>query len=99
MREGYLTLRQIAGLVGMQSEEPHMRLGDIAVREGLCTVEEIQKALAVQRESCPGPVEVLLRDPRIEGEDLLEALLMYARYLEGRVLRQHHGPDSAETLE
>lgn len=88
IREGTLTLRQVAGLIGMQADEPHMRIGDLAVREGLCTPEQIQHALKIQRDSCPGPVELLLRDDRIEGEELLDALLMYARYLEGRLLRR-----------
>lgn len=91
IRSGVLTLRQVAGLIGMQATEPHMRIGDLAVREGLCTAKQIEVALRVQRESCPGPVELLLRDDRVEGDQLLDALLMYARFLEGRLLRKTQG--------
>ncbi len=88
MRNGSLSLHQVAGLIGMQADEPHMRIGDLAVREGLCTVAQVADALQIQRDSCPGPVEILLRDKHLNGEQLLDALLMYARYLEGRLLRR-----------
>lgn len=86
MRNGSLGLSQVARLIGMQSLEPHMRIGDLAVREGLCSAEQVEAALQMQREACPGPVEILLRDKHLNGEGLLDALLMYARYLEGRLL-------------
>jgi len=84
---GVLSLRQVAGLIGMQATEPHMRIGDLAVREGLCSADQVAEALKTQRKTCPGPIEILMNDDRVEGEDLLDALLKYARYLEGRVLR------------
>ena len=86
LREGYLTMRQLGGLLGMQADEPHMRLGDLAVREGLCSVDAIEAALQLQRRSCPGPIELLLQDRRVDRDDLLDALLVYVRFLEGHVL-------------
>jgi len=87
VRSGSLTLRQVAGLIGMQATEPHMRIGDLALREGLCTLEQIEDALQQQRVMCPGPIELLMRDKRVDGEQLLDALVKYARSLEGRLMR------------
>jgi hypothetical protein len=94
IRSGVLTLRQVAGLIGMQATEPHMRIGDLAIREALCTKEQIMDALRIQRASCPGPIEILMQDERIEGEELLDALLKYARFLEGRLLQQRGAESS-----
>lgn len=88
IRSGVLTLKQVAGLIGMQATEPHMRIGDLAVREGLCDKEQLRVALEVQRKSCPGPIEVLLQSERVEGEELLDALLKYARFLEGKLFQK-----------
>jgi len=85
IREGLLTVRQASALLAMQTDEPSMRLGDLAVRECLCTGEELERALEVQRRTCPGPVELLLEDERVRGEDLVGALLRYVRFLEGRL--------------
>ena len=60
IREGYLTVRQVMGLVAMQANEPTIRIGDLAIREGLCTPEQIMHCLDVQSQSVPGPIEVVL---------------------------------------
>ncbi len=86
LREGKLTVRQIAGLLGMQASEPERRIGDLAVREGLCTRADIEAALDTQRRTCPGPIDILLQDGRVNRDDLLDALLRYVRFLEGKVL-------------
>lgn len=99
IRNGILSLTQVASLIGMQAGEPQLRIGDLAVREGLCSAAQVEQALESQRSSCPGPVELLLRDDRIDGEQLLDALLMYARFLEGRLLRNGQGSDIGLTPE
>ena len=86
LRDGKLTVRQVAGLLGVQAEEPHVRIGDLAVREGFCSRAEIEQALQDQRDRCPGPIDILLQDQRVERDELLDALLRYVRFLEGRVL-------------
>lgn len=83
--EGILTLRQVAGLFQIQADEPGMRLGDLAVREEYCTVEEIQHALSLQSRTSPGPIELMLRDFRISDENLMDALIGYVHYLEAVV--------------
>ncbi|MDF1798380.1 MAG: hypothetical protein P1V81_04330 [Planctomycetota bacterium] len=85
VREGLLTVRQASGLLAMQAKEPSMRFGELAVRESLCSNAELEGALELQRRICPGPIEILLEDERVRGEDLVAALLRYVRFLEGRL--------------
>ena len=40
----------------------------------------------MQRNSCPGPIDILLQDQRVSRDELLNALLRYVRFLEGRIL-------------
>ena len=60
-------------------------VGELAVREGYCTMDDVQKALASQREEFPGPVELLVSDERLDRDAVLQALLAYSRVLEERV--------------
>ena len=85
MQLGLLRTREVFRLLERQADEPDMRLGDLAVHEGLCTVEHVRQALRIQREQYPGPIELLLRDSRVDSEGLLEALVGYVHHLEGRL--------------
>ncbi len=85
IRSGFMTVRQVAGLLSMQADEPEMRIGDLAVREGYCTPEHIQQALQQQREGNSGPVDVLLEDERVDDVHLMQALKAYVGHLEGRI--------------
>lgn len=93
IREGYLSVRQVMGLVSMQAEEPRMRIGDLAVREGLCTREEIQECLAIQSRLSPGPIQLVLRDGHAASDRLVNALVGYIHYLEGRLEEAESGED------
>ena len=68
LEEGLLTLKQVAALVGMQADEPGVRLGDLAVRE-----------------ESPGPIELMLRDHRVDDDAMVNALVGYLQHLEGKV--------------
>ena len=85
LREGIIRVSQMMTLLDMQVDEPDLRIGDLAVREGFCTHESIQRALAIQREQSPHPVELLLQDPRADQASLLDGVLSYVRHLEGLV--------------
>jgi len=85
VRRKVLTLSQVTHLIGLQLDVPYMRIGELAVREGYCTMKEVQQALDFQREECPGPLELLVADQRLEREAILKALLAYSRLLEERV--------------
>lgn len=85
LREGMLRMQEVMALLGIQADEPGQRFGDLAIREGYCTQEQVGKALRIQRETCPHPLELLMRDPRLDQSNLFDGMVEYARYLEGRV--------------
>jgi len=85
LREGIIRVSQMMTLLDMQVDEPHLRIGDLAVREGFCTHESIQRALGIQREQSPHPVELLLQDSRMDQASLFDGVLSYVRHLEGLV--------------
>jgi len=85
LREGMLRMREVMALLGIQADEPGQRFGDLAIREGFCTQEQVGKALRIQRETCPHPLELLMRDQRLDQTSLFDGMVEYARYLEGRV--------------
>ena len=86
-----LDISQVMGLLAMQADEPEMRLGDLAVREGMCTSEQISAALVEQRQACPHPIELLLEDRRIEKAGFFTILIDYVRWLEGQLYASRVG--------
>ena len=99
MREGVLTVRQVMGLVSIQADEPNIRIGDLAVREGLCTPEDIARCLDVQRQSAPGPIQLLLRDERVSSDRLMNSLVGYIHHLEGRLTSLTEALEKGEGVE
>ena len=83
--ERILEMSQVAVLLRKQHAEPHLRLGDLAVREGLCSREDIGRALAIQEERCPHPIDLILGDERVAATAAVDALKSYVHHLEGRV--------------
>lgn len=51
LREGCLSMKQVYTLVGMQADEPDVLFGELAVREGLCSKEDVEFALRLQSQS------------------------------------------------
>ena len=51
----------------------------------MCTAEQLADALSEQRSISPHPIELLLRDPRIEKAGFFGTLIEYVRWLEGRL--------------
>ncbi len=82
---GVLDHDQVTGLLAIQGDEPHLRLGDLAVREGMCTQDQVAEALREQRALSPHPIELLLRDTRVDKRGLLGPLIDYVQWLEGRL--------------
>ncbi|MEM8712578.1 MAG: hypothetical protein AAGG01_16615 [Planctomycetota bacterium] len=85
IREGILSVKQVMGLVAMQIVEPHVRIGDLAVRECLCTTEQILHCLELQETQSPGPIQLLVRDERVGHDRLVNALVGYIHFLEGQL--------------
>lgn len=96
IRQGFVTVRQVMALLSIQAIEPHLRIGDLAVREGVCTPEQVLTALEIQARACPGPIEILARDERIDNGDIINALVGYIRHLEGHVDSLSRGITEAE---
>lgn len=90
MQLGHLNTQQLFGLLALQAEETGSRLGDLAIEEGLCTVEQVTEAIQLQREECPGPIELLLEDENISEMAVLRALVGYVHHLEGRLYSLTH---------
>ena len=81
---------QLMDLLALQAQEPTIRLGELAVREGYCTEAEIDDALAIQSASSPDAIELMLRDERIDSELMIQALVGYIHHLEGAVYNLRH---------
>lgn len=80
-----LEMSTLMSLLAMQADEPSVRIGDLAIREGHATHAEVEEALAEQRRRSPGPVELMIADKRVEARGVLGPLLNYLRFLEGKV--------------
>jgi hypothetical protein len=75
---------QMTRLLEMQTSEPHLRLGELAVREGFCTEEDVREAMRLQREASPHALEVFLSEVPCDKDQFIQALIRYVRHLEGR---------------
>lgn len=67
IRKGFVTVREVMELLSLQAIEPHLRIGDLAVREGLCTSEEVRQALETQEHACLGSSLAIEVWPRARG--------------------------------
>src|SRR4051794_20124329 len=57
-QQGHITMGHLMELLQLQAREPESRLGDLAVRRGLCTRAQIAEALRIQSESSPHPIDL-----------------------------------------
>ena len=87
VRGNYLTLHQVSQLLGLQADEPHRRIGELAVREGLLSQAQLEHALAEQRSQASYPLQPMLQDERIDRESLLRALSDHLQRLERMALQ------------
>jgi len=87
-QRGHLTIAQMMHLLEMQTSEPHLRLGELAVREGFCKEKDIEEALRLQQEASPHPLGVYLAEVQGDREQLCRVLLRYIRQLEARIAEQ-----------
>jgi hypothetical protein len=91
VRSGHLTIEDLAILLEMQTDECHLRIGELAVREGYCTPEDVEKALVAQTVLVDPPVQTLLSAIRGDRERLCRILLRYVGQLEARLVALHAG--------
>jgi len=83
--QGRLTTNQLMDLVQIQAGEPHLRLGEIAVRAGFCTEDEVVEAVVMQRLSNPHPLELVLADYPCDRDKLWNVVIRYVKQLESRI--------------
>jgi xanthosine utilization system XapX-like protein len=83
--QGHLTTGELMDLVQLQAAEPHLRLGELAVREGFCKEEDLLDAVSMQRESNHHPLEILLADFPCDRDRLWNIVVRYLRQLESRL--------------
>ena len=88
IEHGKLTMDDLAALLEMQTLEPHLRLGELAVREGYCTSADIEQALWVQASASRPPLDAILSEIQGDREKLCRVLLRYIGQLEARMPAQ-----------
>jgi len=84
-QQGTISTAQLMDLVQMQACEPHYRLGELAIREGLCTERDILDAIELQRESNRHALEILLDHVACDRERLWKVVVRYIRQIEARM--------------
>jgi len=94
-QRGHLTMAEMMHLLELQTAEPHLRLGELAVREHFCTEQDLEEALRLQREGSPHPLEIVLTEMPCDRDRLCKVLLRYVRQLETRTAEQRVGVHSA----
>jgi len=81
-QKGLVTMAQLLELLDAKSREPDARIGDLAVRAGYCTREQVEACFTQQREFSPHPLELLARDRNFDPLRLCHALTRYVRELD-----------------
>lgn len=84
-QQGSISMGQLMDLLQEQANSPTTRLGDLAVQLGMCTQEDVERALRIQRESSPHVIDLLVREGHCDAERLCRVLSRYVRRLEDRV--------------
>lgn len=79
---GMMSVKAVMQVLGEQARMPNERFGQIAVRLGLVTPEELDAALVRQREWRPHPAEIVRELGLLDDSRWREALLVYTRNLE-----------------
>src|SRR3982750_1034081 len=82
-QRGKLTMAQLIELSHMQSGNPRLRLGELAVSKGGCTAAEVDEAWAVQRK--PHVIDLVTAEQGCDSSALVRALVRYAKMLEERL--------------
>jgi hypothetical protein len=82
-QRGKLTMAQLIELSHMQSGNPRLRLGELAVSKGWCTAADVDEALAAQRKV--HVLDLVTAEEGCDANALVRALVRYAKMLEERL--------------
>jgi len=83
-QRGKLTMSQLVELSHIQSGNPGLRLGELAVGRGWCTQADVEEALVVQQRSVH-LLDLVLGEESCDLAALSRALVRYAKLLEERM--------------
>ena len=95
---GAIDLDQVLELLTMQKEDPSARIGDLAVRSGMCSEEDVDRALADRQRGSRFPVELMLFDDPTGDEPFFGAMIRYVRFLQGRRHSLVHDSSRVSTM-
>lgn len=84
---GKLRMKQVGEILKYQADDPKALFGDIAVKLGFVTNDELSEALHAQASRCPHVLDMAAADERIDREKYQEALRSYVRHVERRLDR------------
>lgn len=90
IKKKFITIRKIMGLLTMQVDEPQLRIGDLAVREGHCTQAQVDVCLAIQQEAEHNPIDEMVQEPELDQKSMLRALAAYIHHLEQNLYLYQH---------
>jgi hypothetical protein len=83
-QRGKLTMAQLIELSHMQSGNPRMRLGELAVKQGWCTEADVDEALAQQQRRVH-LLDLVTGEEGCDSSALVRALVRYVKLLEERI--------------
>jgi hypothetical protein len=87
---GALDVRQLMNIVYQQADHPEMRFGELAVRAGYISEQELLLALREQRLLRRHPAEILLEQGAMEPAHLVRALVGYTKLQESALIHLDH---------
>lgn len=82
---GLISLRDVVRILEVRRTEPEVRFGEIAVREGLVTQEQLTAALRKQWSAPRSQPEIIRERKLLDDETWTKALLEYVSFLEDTV--------------
>ncbi|MEO6708324.1 MAG: hypothetical protein ABIP42_02040 [Planctomycetota bacterium] len=82
-QRGKLTMAQLIELSHMQSGNPRLRLGELAVKQGWCTEADVEEALVQQKRV--HMLDLVTGEEGCDSSALMRALVRYVKLLEERV--------------
>jgi len=83
-QRGKLTMSQLIELSHLKSSNPGLRLGELAVGQGWCTLADVEDALAQQKRRAH-MLDLVMGEEGCDSTALVRALVRYAKLLEDRL--------------
>jgi hypothetical protein len=78
-----MTVKQLFAVLSLQCDEPNTRFGELAVRLGFLTAEDLTQLLAEQERRAKPLIDVLVDEDFLSAEDVEHHYAVYRRCLQG----------------